>query len=1173
MSSWLNSIASSVVNTISEVESRIDRALDIQATNGSSEKPVMVGDGLDGFDVGSGTDLSTQPSQYTSAVQSVSGSLAVLGGRTDASPSTVTSGLTSGLSSLRNLSTSLTTSLQAAATSPLSATETTTTKTTTANPDTDFFSSMLGNLTGSLSPPPPRKSQSGDGKGNVRADILSSILGSTMQGGETKVEERSRKSLSERLNGVMATAPVGGNMGGVTVDIVKKRGSVAPVSPIEEIKGHVVPLLPLLEASKESIVVVSPPVESVKKEPLQAETATSILEPPKTDQIDSEGTIQEQKKVEAQPPTNEDEKPNEVVPLGSAGVEVKIEASEISTAAAIVREEMASDAVDISACEDQKEATGDESTPTTTNVATLSAALEILMPEPVEQASAGGSALPYAMLEAVGLRPVEPESNFVAPILDSGDADEELAENSEEREKEKGEVEESQPPPLQPNTEELPVEAEPIFLEKEIETTELSVAGKTDLPIDSELAVPVALEPSEVKGGHVPEAEGASEAIELTTAPGKASEATTTASEHRLPPSIPSNTASTHPENSAVDLSHQNNERVQSLESELKHMTKVIEEREKQLISAMTENASLNETTNILRSQLEQLELVKVEENLRLESVVKEFTGRLGKSEEKVKELVKERDALKQQLTSTQGSLQGNVAGLMKQIAERDEKIKGLLMEGEKLSKNELKTSTILKKLRQKESETDRELKEFTKKLEASASDIADLKEKVARLTEVEKKLNESLRAVNELNEKQAKSIVILENQLSLANQDVAQMNALVERSRTELQEARKLQAEAATVAQSDALERELKINEQIHRQLEDLQKSSVNIESVLRKESLQRRLQEAEQRYEELEGDTRSGDQTLIRQIELLQNQQSIARRDWEQIEYNLTNRIHEAEAERASAAERERQLSQKLSDMSTKNIALELQVSQERHETARLNATLQSEHAKCEMLEKNLAELAAKIDVLKASHIRAMDEAKEKFKDSLKSKIEEERRVWEDRQRENERSRPRLDSTRPSEAPSATSSRMPSFVDSPTSPRSPAMNGTTSPLGQSFSGAPAVVIDRLHSAMKHYQGQVATLQAQLSMTTKTRDELAEELLKSTTEAQDGVTAKKKLEEIEKEKTEINNRFLMALELLGEKTEQVEELKNDMEDVKRSYRMQLDTLLKEIETLKSEKR
>jgi chaperonin cofactor prefoldin len=53
-----------------------------------------------------------------------------------------------------------------------------------------------------------------------------------------------------------------------------------------------------------------------------------------------------------------------------------------------------------------------------------------------------------------------------------------------------------------------------------------------------------------------------------------------------------------------------------------------------------------------------------------------------------------------------------------------------------------LKISTIVKKLRAKEAETDKELKELTKKLEASASEISDLKEKVQRMTEIERRLN-----------------------------------------------------------------------------------------------------------------------------------------------------------------------------------------------------------------------------------------------------------------------------------------------------------------------------------------------------------------------------------------------------------------------------------------------
>ncbi|KAJ3108250.1 hypothetical protein HDU97_001784 [Phlyctochytrium planicorne] len=1100
MSSWLNSIANSegvswMVKAVSEVESRIDRALDIQAPPSKPE-----GSGGEPNENDSTADPNSQPpSQYASAA----GSLSNLNSK-DAT-AVVSQSLSSGLSSLRNLSTSITSSIQAAATSATISSPSNTNPNAT-NADADFFSSMLGGFAGTRSPPSTRKSQVADGKPivSVKPDLLSSILMPTAIAApavspqsEKEIitkspaplkEEKPRKSLSERLNSVSGTPPASGNLPRKSFADGDNQVLMPNMKPLDE---QPAPSTITTQAGKDEDEA------SVKTSDDAA--VHKVLIAADDNKIQAEAHITDAKDTLLPSKDLLPSDSNDTLPSTVIDTKASVEPSVVKMK-------------------------------------------ENLIPEPIVNGS------PAVLIKTDETSALIPEPQCDAP--------QGVSEDEKVEEDEKDVLSKEPSVPFNPDPSIL--KGEKVSPEKIPEVVEV----EANVTADSLIAL----------------------AHPSIGAVKKLNEYQSTPEETKLPAAI------------------EQADHLRALGTDLSRMKEVIEERERQLMNAMTANATLTETSNILRAQLEQLEAVKTEENSRLESVVQEFTARLGKSEGQVKDLAKERDNLKQQLTAAQGSLQGNVAALMKQIADKDEKIRDLLAEGEKLSKSEFKTSNILKKLRAKEADTDRELKELTRKLETSAFEIADLKEKVSKLTESEKRLNESLRSVNELNDKQAKLIVQLENQLAHAKDDVAQMNTLVERSRLELQEARKLQAEAATAAQSSALERELKTNEEIHKQLEDLQRTSMNVENALRKEvfdlrsalsriedeaswreenlrketqSLQMRLLEAESRFEDLDSETRTADRTLIRQIELLQSQHSQARRDWEHIEFSLTTRLQEAESERAAFTEKERQLNQKISDLTAKTVGLELQASQERHESARLTATLESEKTRAELMERNVAELSAKIDILKANHIRAMEEAKEKFKESLKTKIEEEKKQWDQLRRVEEQTR-QSDSvssrSKPSDlAPvsSATSSRMPSFADTPPSPRSPALSGVVSPQSSTFSGAPAVVVDRLHAAVKHYQGQVATLQSQLQMITKTRDELAEELLKSSTEAYEGKDAKAKITELEKEKGDINKKFMTALELLGEKTEQYEELKVDMQEMKASYQTQLEELLKQIEQLK----
>ncbi|KAJ3327164.1 TATA element modulatory factor 1 [Blyttiomyces sp. JEL0837] len=620
----------------------------------------------------------------------------------------------------------------------------------------------------------------------------------------------------------------------------------------------------------------------------------------------------------------------------------------------------------------------------------------------------------------------------------------------------------------------------------------------------------------------------------------------------------------------------------------------VIEQRERQLMTAMTENAALTDTVNILRNQMSQLENVKSEESARLDALVKEFSERLGASDKQLQKVIKERDQAQQQLTSMQNATASSNTNVQKQLEEKDEKIRLLIEEGEKMSKNELKISTNLKKLRAKEAEMDKEVKELTKKLELSASEIADLKEKVASLGEMERRQGEIIKSLREVNEDQARQIVKLENELLAAKDENTQLRHLLDRTRLDLQESRKQQAEARTAAQAEALEREIKANEELHNQLSELQKSSALAESLLRKESLHSRLQAANSRHEDFFAEARSDDRPLVRQIESLQNQHAIAQRDWEQIEHNLTIRLQQVEEERSSAIARERSLLQQISQLNDRCISSDNFLLREREEKASLQSQLDDERTQIDKLQKNLEDSISKMELLKSSHARAMEEAKEEHQILLKKKLEEERQKWDESRIEEkprtstvikDRNEMVASENRRTNSIPSTPSRIMSFSDGSVSPsvsvvsRALAesqsqsqtdMNMTTSNIP--LNGPPSIVIDRLHTNVKQLQGQISTLQTRIQLITQTRDELAEELMKVMTENTEIKSTSSRLDALEKDYAELNRRYMACLELLGEKTEQVEEMQTDVEEMKRAYRTQVQDLLTELDHLRAGK-
>lgn len=61
-------------------------------------------------------------------------------------------------------------------------------------------------------------------------------------------------------------------------------------------------------------------------------------------------------------------------------------------------------------------------------------------------------------------------------------------------------------------------------------------------------------------------------------------------------------------------------------------------------------------------------------------------------------------------------------------------------------------------------------------------------------------------------------------------------------------------------------------------------------------------------------------------------------------------------------------------------------------------------------------------------------------------------------------------------------------------------------------------------------------------------------------------------MQALETENADINRRYQASLELLGERTEQVEELRADIADVKDMYRTQIVEMVQKIDQLSSQK-
>ncbi|CAO3612270.1 unnamed protein product [Mucor fragilis] len=257
--------------------------------------------------------------------------------------------------------------------------------------------------------------------------------------------------------------------------------------------------------------------------------------------------------------------------------------------------------------------------------------------------------------------------------------------------------------------------------------------------------------------------------------------------------------------------------------------------------------------------------------------------------------------------------LEATVDDLRKQMLAKDEKIQGLLHEGEKLSKVELKHSTTIKKLRLEKTEADKSTAELTKKLEKATSDLSQASQKGTKQTENEKRLQESVKLLQDLTEQQTKHINKLESEKLVAQKKLTETEASLKKIQNSMEEDRnkiKLEAEQVNAA---ALEKEIKANDRLHKELTKLKESAESLETKLRNEirelqialqtveeqagqredglrqelaEFQTKLQQSDNRMDDINASVDEATAPLLRQIEELQSQHALAIKTRDQAE-----------------------------------------------------------------------------------------------------------------------------------------------------------------------------------------------------------------------------------------------------------------------------------------------
>ncbi|KAF6792362.1 M protein repeat protein [Colletotrichum musicola] len=102
---------------------------------------------------------------------------------------------------------------------------------------------------------------------------------------------------------------------------------------------------------------------------------------------------------------------------------------------------------------------------------------------------------------------------------------------------------------------------------------------------------------------------------------------------------------------------------------------------------------------------------------------------------------------------------------------------------------------------------------------------------------------------------------------------------------------------------------------------------------------------------------------------------------------------------------------------------------------------------------------------------------------------------------------------------------------------------------------GPSVQLVERMSAAIRRLEGEKVTSREELARISAQRDEARAEIVALMKEVEFGKAASRRVAELETQVDNLNSRYQTTLELLGEKSELVEELRADVQDVKAMYR------------------
>ncbi|OAD60740.1 TATA element modulatory factor [Eufriesea mexicana] len=566
------------------------------------------------------------------------------------------------------------------------------------------------------------------------------------------------------------------------------------------------------------------------------------------------------------------------------------------------------------------------------------------------------------------------------------------------------------------------------------------------------------------------------------------------------------------------------NVEIEKLLKRIQEMTEILEARESKLIDVSRINMELHEQNN--------------KQSQNLNQITDEYTQRLSALERKFQQAIRDRDSLRKNLEQLKVEAATRLSSqeLSTLNAEKEEIIKELREEGEKLSKQQLQHSNIIKKLRVKEKENDALIKS-QKYLEDNITTQDIYREQIEEQTSELERLKRSLRAKEEVELSQIDAVYSLTARTKALEKEVAALQKQLEN----------------TVHNADTYKKNL---DSTRIELSETKKILSTTEVQLK------------------EATTNAGESCqLLAQVEELK----IKLRESEEMHVNfmkqekiLSDKNIELQTKVENLLETDRYLKEENVNLKSKISQLEAKLATKENERMRLQELYDELVIQKEKFAEQNMRQRQTIETLEQSHSSEIMELKREII-ALENKLSVEKAATNAERRKNHAMSEQQQNIEDNKRLSPSISTEQDSVNA-VDIIWPLYNSTTDTKPECYTVAfdsiragssSTSIFENLQAQLKQKDGEIQQLQWELSRRNIERDVLNSELSTLTLKIEELNVKVMNVAVLNESLQEIQTRYDALLQMYGEKMEENQELRLDLQDVKEMYKTQIDQLLK----------